>query len=90
MLKLSKVAIGVCMVATVSLATASADPTDVALVVKGVQQAYPKLRALCSGGQTLVQSAVNEVMGSVSASLKKDKQAAAEAATQRILAGCPY
>ena len=90
MLNLNKVAIGVCMVATVSLATASADPADVALVIKGVQEAYPKLSALCGGGPKLLQSAVNEVMGGVSSSLKKDKKATAEAAAQRILAGCPY
>lgn len=90
MLKMNKTITGVCLGIASSLATATADPADVAQVIKGVQQAYPKLGVLCRGGQTQVQSAVNETIGNVSGLLKKDKKAAAEVAVQRILAGCPY
>lgn len=90
MLKLSKMAVGVCLAVAGSLAMAAADSADVAQVIKGVQQGYPKLGVLCPGGAALVRNAVDEAMVSQSGSLKGDKKATAEAAVQRILAGCPY
>ena len=90
MLKLNKAITGACLVIGSSLAAAAADPADVALVIKSVQQAYPKLGALCPGGPAVVRNAVSEAVSGLGASLKNDKKAAAEAAVQRILAGCPY
>lgn len=92
MVTLSKWAmVGTLVVAGCSAwAQTPASTNDVNLIVKSVQQAYPKLSVLCTGGAEAVRNAVTEAMPSVSKQLKTDAKAAANAAQQRILAGCPY
>ncbi len=63
---------------------------DAAIIGKAVQQAYPKLGVLCTGGAEAVRSAVTEVLPDVGKQLKTNAKTAAEAAQKRILSGCPY
>ncbi len=80
----------------VGLATAAAwaqtpqVANDANLIVKAVQQAYPKLGVLCTGGADAVRNAVTEALPEVGKQLKTNTKTAAEAAQKRILAGCPY
>lgn len=64
--------------------------TDATTIVKAVQQAYPKLGVLCTGGAEAVRNAITEAMPSVNKQLTTNAKTAAEAAQKRILAGCPY
>lgn len=71
-------------------ALGTANPQDVAAVVKAVRQAYPNKVLLCSEQGSIIPSAVTEAMATLGkGSLKGDAQATSRGAVQQLQAGCP-